>query len=184
MKLVEPGPQPPAFEVEYSALEADAPRVEETSPPDSPQLEASPEESRVVEPANAADDSQPSHAQTREQAPPDRESAAADQQSPSEADSAVVPDEPEADKPADEPSDGDSFGMGLDVGESSAKSDADSKPGADANAEPAGATDTQPGASSSDGDSKGKKGKRPNRRRRSRRGQKKKDGPPAQGGDS
>lgn len=157
MKLVDPGPQPPPFEVEYSELEADKPR---TDPP---------EEEAAVE----------SSVEATAEAPPAAKSVdnltLAAKLQPTE-DAATSKVESADEKSGDNLDSVDSFGAGLDVGdvasEPAKKEQPDAaKEAASTSGEGSGATE-----SASSGPEKKKRGKRPNRRRRSRRGQKKDGG--------
>lgn len=188
MKLVEPGPQPPPFKVEYSALEADAAPaidlVEETPEGETLAQDTPAEGILASETVEEHGDAKLDRERAVAQAPPEGESAAADQESPSEADSAVATAEPQEHQSADEQSEEDAFGTGIDVEESPSKPDAAAQPGGEADAKPETVSAAEPATPASENDSNRKKGKRPNRRRRSRRGQKEKDGPPASGSDS
>jgi hypothetical protein len=165
MKLVDPGPQPPPFEVEYSELEADKPRAEQPED-DSSQVEISVE---------AAADAQPA-------AKPDDSLALAAKLQPTE-DAAAPKAESVADNSGDSSDDVESFGAGLNVGDVATEPAEEEQPAVEKESvatSPAGAaaTDTAEAAttdSASDSEKK-KRGKRPNRRRRSRRGQKKDGG--------
>jgi len=161
MKLVDPGPQPPPFEVEYSELEADKPKAERPDEEVSSNAEVSNEattetvaetpnatvavEASVSEPATGADASSAGDAST----PGDTH---------------------------EESSGEDTFGAGVDVGDEAPKPAADAEPQV---GEQSTQQDTD-GAkvAETSGSGQKKRGKRPNRRRRSRRGQKKNDGSP------
>jgi hypothetical protein len=166
MKLVEPGPQPPPFNVEYSELEADKARTEERPDDDSTSIESSSEGASPVQPAKTPDAGSAG-------------STAESQLSP------AVETVETANGNADSTDVADSFGAGLDVGDEVAQpvqkeqsaievvSAAAATVEATAEAEVSGESEV----TNSDSDSGGKKrGKRPNRRRRSRRGQKKDGG--------
>ncbi len=156
MKLVEPGPQPPPFKVEYSELESDKPRSE---PP--PQEESSPVES----PGEATADAPPA-------VTPD-DSLAVDAKSQSATDPAAS-----KSQSADNSSgDGESFGAGLDVGDVAAEPAGNEQSVVEKESQGASAGSAAT-ADSGSGAEKKKRGKRPNRRRRSRRGQKKDGGTP------
>tara|TARA_R110002072_G_scaffold155657_2_gene306078 strand:- start:130802 stop:131281 length:480 start_codon:yes stop_codon:yes gene_type:complete len=151
MKLVEPGPQPPPFEVEYSELDADKPGV-----PQPPEEDSSPTGDSVA----ATTDAQPAKI-------PDDDSVTETPSLPA-AEAAARP----VDSVSDNADGADSFGAGLEVGDVAAEPVKKEQP---AGEQAAAATSAEEGkATGSESDSGGKKrGKRPNRRRRSRRGQKK-----------
>ena len=186
MKLVDPGPQPPPFEVEYSELEADKPRTEQE-----PEEDSSPV-AKMVEAAvkSAAVESAAVESATEESAVDGRAADVADDNSTVEAkpqpvDALPPPTAKPAGDNSDEPGNdnaegGDTFGAGLDVGDDAAEPQKDDLP---ANEQPTvetesvATTPSETKATDSESDSVQKKrGKRPNRRRRSRRGQKKDDG--------
>jgi len=165
MKLVDPGPQPPAFEVEYSELEADKPRTE---PPeeDSLPIETLVEATAAAEPAAK---------------PEDNLTLAAKLQSTEDAAASTV--ESVDDNSGGSSDNVESFGAGLEVGdvapEPAKKEQPDvAKESAPASGEGSSAADSAEAAAtdSATDPEKKKSGKRPNRRRRSRRGQKKDGG--------
>ena len=159
MKLVEPGPQPPPFEVEYSELESDKPRAEQQ-----PEDDVSPAESTV----EAASDTQaPS-------SPDDgSDGSAAEKQSQPLAQAAA----PSVESASENADVADSFGAGLDVGDVASQPTEKEQPTVEKESAATAASETDTAATDSESDSGGKKrGKRPNRRRRSRRGQKKDGG--------
>ncbi|MFT5323687.1 MAG: hypothetical protein ACI8P0_001538 [Planctomycetaceae bacterium] len=165
MKLVDPGPQPPPFEVEYSELEADKPRTEPPEEEPSP-IESSVEVAAVAQPAAKPEDSLTLAAKLQ-----------------STEDAAASTAEPVDDHSGDRSDDVDSFGAGLDAGdvapEPGKKEQPDvAKESAPTSGEGAAATDSAEAAAtdSATDPEKKKSGKRPNRRRRSRRGQKKDGG--------
>lgn len=167
MKLVDPGPQPPPFEVEYSELEADKRRT------DPPAEEATPIESSIEVTSDAQLAANPG----------DRLTLAAKLQSTEDA--AITETESAADNSGDNSDDDsgsvDSFGAGLDVGDVAAEPVKQEPPDvAKESAPKSGQGSSSAASASSDSEKsdseKKKRGKRPNRRRRSRRGQKKDGG--------
>jgi len=158
MKLVDPGPQPSPFEVEYSELESDKPKVQNQSEDVSPNAEVSREVStEAVEELQTAP--------VAAEASVTRSTTTAEQSfraAISSSGNAQV-----------EATGGDEFGAGVDVGDDAAKVAGNEKLKAGAES-PQQATD---GAKAADTGQK-KRGKRPNRRRRSRSSQKKDDGSP------
>lgn len=163
MQLLDPGPQPPPFEVEYSVLEADMPQSDRLPHEDAP----SPEVTQVDIPADVAgkDSAEPSSTPTEQESKPVADSGGA----------TSVPTKPSSDAESAGLKE-DAFGAGVSVGDGPAASETDPKPSAESESA------KEPGAearsSDSGNDPNRKKGKRPNRRRRSRRGQKKGDGSP------
>ena len=157
MQLVEPGPQPPAFEVEYSILQADMPAagkpIEDASEQEVNREEVSVAESAEI-PAKSSSASEPTSQPMTD----------------SDATSTVAGEQASANEEA---SDNDAFGTGIEVADNPAMPQTDSQPTADSSAS------TDPDSTNSDDKPSRKKGRRPNRRRRSRRGQKKNDGPAA-----
>jgi hypothetical protein len=174
MKLVDPGPQPPPFEVEYSELESDKPKPEHQSEEVSSNADAASEsiaetqaapvagEASVTESAKAADESVETP-----------NSASADGQDYVAAENAVA---------AQNTAGGDAFGAGVDVGDDDSKSAADEEPQSADLSTQQGADGAKVSESGETASGEQKRGKRPNRRRRSRRGQKKNDGSPPQSG--
>ncbi len=163
MKLVDPGPQPPPFEVEYSELEADKRRN------DPPAEEATPIESSVEVTADA----QPAAT------PGDRLTLAAKLRSTEDA--AITEADSAADNSGDNSDSVDSFGAGLDVGDVAAEPAKKEPPDVSKESAPKSGQGSSSATSASSGSEKSgsekkKRGKRPNRRRRSRRGQKKDGG--------
>jgi len=157
MKLVDPGPQPPPFEVEYSELEADKPRTEPPEEESSP-IESSVEVAAVAQPAAELEDSLTLAAKLQ-----------------STEDAAASTAEPVDDHSGDRSDDVDSFGAGLDAGDVAPEPAKKEQP--DVAKEAGAASPAEAAATDSATDPEKKKsGKRPNRRRRSRRGQKKDGG--------
>lgn len=168
MKLVDPGPQPPPFEVEYSELEADRPKAESPDEDVSSNTEVSNEAATetVAETPNAtvAVDASVSEPATD-----------ADASSAGDASSSDKTQTPPVD--AHEDSSGeDTFGAGVDVGDEAPKPAAGEESQVDNKSTQQSADGAK--AAEKPGDGQKKRGKRPNRRRRSRRGQKKNDGQP------
>lgn len=158
MKLVDPGPQPSPFEVEYSELESDKPKVQNQSEDVSPNAEVSREASTeaVEEPQAAPVDAEASVSRSETTAEQSFRVAT------SSSENAQV-----------EATGGDEFGAGVDVGDDASKVAGNEKPKA-GDESPQQATDGAKAA----GTGQKKRGKRPNRRRRAQRGQKKNDGSP------
>lgn len=169
MKLVEPGPAPPPFEVEYSALEADSKPVKD--PP-----ESEPETSQEIEAGSA--DKQGGPASANEEAAQVHvsgttssgdKSATGDLDTQPVRDSATESQKENTQAPGTESSSDDAFGTGIEFGDDPANSPPTAaEPGIDTKQESADSGDTE-------SDSNRKKGKRSNRRRRSRRNQKKRN---------
>lgn len=158
MKLVDPGPQPPPFEVEYSELEADKPRT------DPPEEDSSPVESSVEATAEAQPAAKPADNLTLAAKLQPTEDAATSK--------AASADE----KSGDNSNGVDAFGAGLDVGDVTAEPVKKESPDVAKESAPKSGEGTSAADSASSGSEKKKRGKRPNRRRRSRRGQKKDGG--------
>lgn len=158
MKLVDPGPQPPPFQVEYSELESDK------APTEPPVEESSPIESSI----EATADAQPAAK------PADSLTLAAKLQSTEDVATSKV--ESTDDKPGDNLDGADSFGAGLDVGDAPSAPAKKEPPDVAKESAPKSGEGASAADSASSGPEKKKRGKRPNRRRRSRRGQKKDGG--------
>lgn len=168
MKLVDPGPQAPPFEVEYSELEADQPKAERPDEEVSSNAEGSNEATTetVAETPNAtvAVDASVSKPET------DADVSSEVDASPPE-NTQTPPWDTQEDSSGE-----DTFGAGVDVGDEAPKPAAGEESQVDNKSTQQSADGAK--AAEKPGDGQKKRGKRPNRRRRSRRGQKKNDGSP------
>jgi hypothetical protein len=158
MKLVDPGPQPSPFKVEYSELESEKPDFQNQNEDVSPNADVSREASTeaVEEPQAApvaAEVSVTRSAKTAEQ--PFRAATSSSENAQAEA------------------TGGDEFGAGVDVGDEVSKVAGNEKPKTGDESPQQGTDDAKAAATGQK-----KRGKRPGRRRRSRRGQKNNDGSP------